>query len=112
MAGSASPSSGSGSSQRERDPASAELTAAAATFNAVQHPHSSPTPHLVRLPLCEQGGHLGHVLEDNQLPGATRRPPGCCGTGKPSALWNQGKMLTVFVFDERESRRENDLSAA
>ncbi len=34
------------------------------------------------------------------------------GQGNASGLWNQQKMLTVFVFDERESRREKDLPDA
>ena len=34
------------------------------------------------------------------------------GTGKLSGLWNQRNMLTIFVFDERESRREKDLPDA
>jgi magnesium transporter len=33
-------------------------------------------------------------------------------TGKRSGLWKQREMLTVFVFDKRESSREEDLRAA
>ena len=34
------------------------------------------------------------------------------GTGKRSGLWKQREMLTVFVFDERESAQVEDWRAA
>ncbi len=34
------------------------------------------------------------------------------GTGKRGSLWKQRKMLTIFVFNERGSRREEDLPDA
>jgi hypothetical protein len=34
------------------------------------------------------------------------------GTGKRSGLWKQQEVLTVFVFDERESKQVEDWRAA
>ena len=92
--------------------AAGAASGAVATFASERLCALSPSTSGLRSIRVSGSCGSGLVSGRRSWPRPRPRTPPTLRTGKRIGLWNQREMLTLFVFDGRESRREEELRAS